>query len=414
MNVAATKPLSPDGLLPPPPPVSAKDRSGILWLIPGDKVTITGLQSAKGKLLNGCVAHVLGFKKGRLKVRVNRQKKPLGLQRDNLKFNIREYSGPKRPAPPAKIHVLMPCHVASPRRQFALQQTLKALVAQVVGQFAIFIGLSGSAEARKTVVSAIAMSAEKRPDVRWYVHGDWGFGGDDNKSIPQFEIIRALTHISCKVEANAWILFNDNDDMFHPQRISAFAEFVAQPDRVQNLGTQPFSIPAKLLIGEGLDLKYTRLECFLPDTTHGDSLPAILARHPSLRGCVSLASKIDCDDSDTDAAEYFDFCVHTHVLTQFLEATPVSITSHRYCDLRFLTFLERISSIEPLDIPPHRQLTWLIAHHKQSMAAKRRSFDMHGKSAGHAADHASMTVDPTRSIDHDFAKRFNHLSPKQV
>ena len=185
-------------------------------------------------------------------------------------------------------------------------------------------------------------------------------------------------------------------------------------DLTLTLRIRPFSIPAKLLIGEELGRDDTRLECFLPDTTYGDSVPDILARRPSLRGHVSLASKIDCDDPDTDAEEYFDFCVHTSILVRFLAATPVSITSNRYCDLRFLKFLARVSSLQPLEIPPQLKLTWLIAHHKQSMSAKKHTFDRHGVMSSKAADHASMATDPVQSTDRDLAQRFVHLSPMQV
>ena len=139
----------------------------------------------------------------------------------------------------ASIHVFIPCHVDSQVRMVKFMRCVKSVFSQLEQHFAVLVGLSGSAEFRENCLNVLRLLAAKRPDVRCFVT-------NGHEARYQFEHLRDLLDISEAICGNAWLMFLNNDDLFHPRRIEAFKEFVDHPERSAQFGNTPFSVPCKV------------------------------------------------------------------------------------------------------------------------------------------------------------------------
>ena len=70
-----------------------------------------------------------------------------------------------------------------------------------------------------------------------------------------------------------------------------------------------------------------------------------------------------------DVEEYFDFCVKTEVMQQFMDATPDGILSNQFCDVRFSGSLSH-NRIRTYGHPPQE---WLL------MYCRVRASDRHNR-----------------------------------
>jgi hypothetical protein len=82
-------------------------------------------------------------------------------------------------------------------------------------------------------VALLRVVNDKRSDVRWYYFVD----DDHSEAKAQFEHLHDLLPISNAINKDAWLMFLDNDDMFHPKRVELFRREAGRrhpldPDRV--------------------------------------------------------------------------------------------------------------------------------------------------------------------------------------
>jgi len=296
-----------------------------------------------------------------------------------------------------KFHVLIPCHVDSDRRALLFLRCIQSVNVQVYERFEVFISISGSSEYRKTATE-FAEKVEAQSKVKWHIYDT------EKAAVPQMEHLRSLVKRSAEADPDAYLMFLDNDDMFHPMRLVAFQEGLMN---LQLPPGTPFALPCKLLLNETMGANEGRLTDLCSPSDY-----FLWQKNPSLRRKVQWVPTSRSDEMD--ATEYMDFMVPTSVMQKFFRLTPVGITSHKFCDLRLLAILERLNPMEIGDIP---QYPWLLAHYKTSMGTKWKNFDSHGKGqalGAHSLDQASVgKVEPTAQ-DVALSKRGRKLSPGQV
>lgn len=291
------------------------------------------------------------------------------------------------------IHVLIPSHVESDRRLFSFHCCVESVSHQTFSQYKVFVSLSGTDHFRKASMDFL----KSLHPHQWNVQ-DTGL-----QRLPQMEHLRRLVKESSARDPHAYLMFLDNDDMFHPLRLEAFDSAYS----ALNILDMPLSIPCKLLLSEHLGAKEGRLECFIRNAHDFDKWK----RDPKLRKKVQWAPSSQCEQMD--CTEYFDFMVPTAVMTKFFRENPIGITSHRFCDLRLHALLSSMFSFEVEDTPVY---PWLLLHYKITEDMKKRTFDKHGRAnhTSHSIDQVSFSgINPT-ARDVVLANKFRTLSPGQV
>jgi hypothetical protein len=330
------------------------------WRLPTsrDRVRLTGLTAAE---LNGKIGRVVTFhpEKGRYEVSVEGCQGTKAIKRPNL-----ELLGSQGAAKPPRVHVLIPCHIESDRRMITFMRCVRSVASQyqdrhVPGGFSVFVGLSGPEEYRAKSTDFLAQLAVKSPQTHWNLLDD----RVENRA--QFEHLRHLLALSDQESASAWLMFVDNDDMFHPHRVHVFKQVIQDPDKPPG----PFSIPCKLLLDDRVKPDEGTMERLIAGDDDFDKWK----RDGALRSKLSVASADNVEE--LDAEEFFDYCVPASVLRDFMEMTPVEVTSSRWCDLRFLAMLEHLCVFEPMDVG----VPWLLAHYKARMHTKMVAFDKAGQ-----------------------------------
>jgi len=232
----------------------------------------------------------------------------------------------------------------------------------------------------------------------------WNIYDTKETAVPQMEHLRNLVKKSGEKDNNAYLMFLDNDDMFHPMRLVAFEEGMRN---LQLPPGTPLPLSCKLLLNENMGPHEGRLTDLCNPSDY-----FLWQKNPSLRQKVQWVRTSQVDDMDCE--EYMDFMVPTSVMKKFFHLTPVGITSHKFCDLRLLAILKRLSPFEIGDIPNY---PWLLAHYKTSMDTKWRNFDSHGKGqalGAHSRDQASVGIMEPTAQDVALSKRYRNLSPGQV
>lgn len=294
-----------------------------------------------------------------------------------------------------RVHILVPCHVASFRRLALFIRCARSVASQTVGGFSVFVGLSGPDEFRSRATAALTVLASKCPNSRWILQDD------AVEARAQFQHLRHLLALSDQESAEsaeAWLMFLDNDDMFHPRRVETFQAIILDPDRPPG----PFSVPCKLLLDDTVGVDEGTMDKLISSGQDFDKWRSdeALSRKLTVAGAENVEA--------LDAEEYFDFCVPASVLRNFMELTPVEITSSPWCDLRFAAALEHFCALEPIDV---EGLPWLLAHHKTRMCAKKIAFD--NAEGLHTFDQASMMA-PQTTHDAELAAKYRCLQPGQV
>ena len=328
------------------------------WRLPAarDRVRLAGLTALE---LNGKTGHVVMFHsdKGRYEVSVEGCPGTKAIKRANLELLG---AGAPGAAKPPRVHVLIPCHIESDRRLVTCIRCVRSVGSQhPPGGFSVFVGLSGPEEYRAQGTDFLALLAVQTPHIRWNLLDD----GVENRA--QFEHLRHLLALSDQESESAWLMFLDNDDMFHPQRVNLFKDIIEDPDRPPG----PFSVPCKLLLDESVRHDEGTMERLIAHEADFDKWK----RDGALRNKLSVASADNV--GALDAEEFFDFCVPASVLREFMELTPVEVTKSSWCDLRFLKMLEHLSVVEPMD----GGIPWLLAHYKTRTHTKMVAFDNAGQ-----------------------------------
>ena len=203
--------------------------------------------------------------------------------------------------------------------------------------------------------------------------------------------------------SSAWLMFLDNDDLWHPWRVSVFHEVLSQ--RIAGEGGAPFSIPCKLLLNNITEPdhgKLGQLICGYDDFNAWKEDP-VLASHITE---VSGPHDEDCD-------EFFDYCVPTSVFRDFMRTTPALIKAHTCCDLRFDALLRLITDDDQVGLG--QDVPWLMAHHTVTQDVRSQCFRAAATAPlGSINDRESMSVS-SGPEDAELVSRFGlSLTPEQV
>ena len=148
----------------------------------------------------------------------------------------------------------------------------------------------------------------------------------------------------------AWLMFLDNDDMFHPVRIPWFQEPVKKNKNATAI--DGIFSGGKLLIDDNK----------VREKFGHEQVPEIelfLYLDPALGGVVDVAAT-QHENQVKDVTEYFDLCVRSTVLKKFISFTPDGILSHRLCDVRYS---ECVSKLKIL-VCNHPASEWLLMHYR--------------------------------------------------
>lgn len=255
------------------------------------------------------------------------------------------------------VHVFCPCHTSDNRRHEQFRQCARSLAYQL-GRCRIFVGVGGhDAKWRNKAVDSLRIAATLPKPAgghhQWFLvdtQAQESTGSHKFNCNSQFQHFQALLPISMALNPSAWLMFLDNDDMYHPMRVHWF-QSQAQKYK-DDLKTDGFFSGGKLLI----DDKKIR-EKFGDETV--PHLELFLDHDDSLDGIVDVAASAD-ENYEKDVTEYFDFCLRSSVLKRFLSLTPDGILANRFVDVRFSECFGRLTIREC----PHPVEEWLLMHYR--------------------------------------------------
>lgn len=169
----------------------------------------------------------------------------------------------------------------------------------------------------------------------------------------QFQHYKILLPISMDVNPDAWLMFLDNDDLYHPIGVEHFQNVI------RKLKWNSYSRYVQIFFSGGKFLLHDEKI----QSKFGDDSVLICAQFLSLdealNGLVFVAATME-ENQDLDVVEYFDFCVQTHILKRFIELTPDELLLNRFCDVRFLTILAN----PKIRCCYHSKHEWLLMYYR--------------------------------------------------
>ena len=371
----------------------------------GDRVVLEGLQAASQ--YNGQEGTIQGYdhRQGRYRVqlaqRAQDNQDPLGVKMTNLIVVSRNSSKSDNQPNKSSFHVLIPCHVDSKRRLVTFARCVKSVRLQQFQNFAVMIGLSGSAAFREQTMSFLALVASQAKNAFWFLQDD-----QVDQRMQMEHVYQLFTRVSQPLNPQALMTFLDNDDMFHPMRLQFMDQmYQTFPFR----GTSPMAIPCKLTLDPTLTPDECALEKLINIHDPMDFDFWTTSQEPNVSSKIHFVSNSQADE--LDASEYFDYVVPSAMLARFLRLTPEAVRCHRFCDVRLWKILDYMSPMEAADIPG----VWLLAHFKVPLEEKHHTFDRHGqRSMGE--DQLSFQSETVTDIDIHLSESFPlaKISPPQV
>jgi len=305
------------------------------------------------------------------------------------------------------LHLLVASHLQKERDLTLLLRGVQSLLQQTDPNFCVFLSISGSSllEPATDVLQAL-LSQQQAGE--WFLvpaqqQEDSNYSPDDTNT--SFQHLKQLHTISRQVNSKAWILFLKQTDLYHPKRVEAFQKVLQDPMTEDRM---PFALSKKLLVGE---LKSTG-EGQLRDFIHSNADFSKWKTVPTLNRNVTLSQ-------ESDANEFFDYCVPSFTLTRFFKVTPFCILTNANCDLRLAAMLDDLADLEPLS-----QYPWLLIHYSctrgRATTSIESTFNRHDWLTG-----VKILDDPTLSMQQiveqltDFDRHVSStdypaLSPTQV
>jgi len=259
------------------------------------------------------------------------------------------------------VHVLVPCHLDTRRRYEQFRQCSRSLVEQK-GRCRILISISGKRDLCELAMETLRIDALNQ-NHQWIVSLEGSTDNDYTKK-SQFQHYKSLVEVSAEIKANAWIMFLDNDDMYHPLRVRYFQEIIAKRKQETHIVEKAFYCGGKLLIDVGkANAKFGNGD------TDIITYDKIMSFDDELSDIVGVAGTYwECNKKN--AIEYFDFCVHTEVMQRFMEVAPDGILANQFCDVRFCGSLSH-PKIKTYDHPTHE---WLLMHFRVSLYDTHQRF----------------------------------------
>jgi hypothetical protein len=361
---------------------------------PKDTVRLQGLASAAD--LNGAMGVIVRYapEQDRYQVKLTSvdRKGTLAVKMENIVV----VDAVKRSSS-LSMHILIPCHLMEEHRLLQFGQCMKSVAKQTDTDCCAFVGISSPlAGLRYFAVALLRVVNDKRPGVRWY------FVDNDSEATAQFEHFRDLLPISDAINKDAWLMFLDNDDMFHPRRVELFRSEAGRrhpldPDRVA------FYSGNKLLLNSDM-IGYNKVELdeFVLDGGKSEPWPEDEALQQVTQLAVG-ASNVEL----LGANEYFDYCVRASFVRRFMELKPAQMLSNKYCDCRFMASVAR----ECTTMFSSREHMWLIIHFKVPAETKTEAFWDADKERHER--HASASIDVAKEEDRSLAEHTG-LPPEQI
>lgn len=144
------------------------------------------------------------------------------------------------------VHVLVPCHVSDGPRRDRFEKCVNSLSRQS-GRCRVFVSVSGPAAHRQAALGCLRAAAAASDGGQKH---QWIFlEHDASEQKSQFQHLKSLLEASLSVNPDAWLMFLDNDDMYHPRRVEFFQEKVAVMKK-QYPTRKAFCNGAKLLVNK--------------------------------------------------------------------------------------------------------------------------------------------------------------------
>jgi len=267
------------------------------------------------------------------------------------------------------IVALMAAHISRSTRAERLRRTLDSVRRQQLYSFGdkswggeeLVVGLSWSAstpELAATVRETVKEFVSERNRLSSGVHGvpPLTVAVEQSTRHSQFQHLRAA--LACvesalrdrwasssreeQAERSLWVVFGDDDDIWHPRRIQEYARSIKSHPVLDGVGV--FATNARVNCSwstrdEDMPCTDAEVDKFL-STGRGwrldleENWKSWLRRY---RAAGSAAYSVPL--ADDVGLEYFDLCPRLRLLQEFFEKTSEDILAHRYCDLRFGQFL---------------------------------------------------------------------------
>ena len=202
------------------------------------------------------------------------------------------------------VVALLASHISSRRRLKYLEQCLRSIAAQQIPPAALYL----SWYADDAHAAAVLAAFEAQPLPMRFVPLRQA------ERLSQYEHLhRALQRAEPDLlppATSTWLIFSDDDDMWHPRRT-----------------------------------ELVRLACAAHPSAHALSLGVYA--HPTTETTREAASATEVDralDAQAasiwlGAAEIFQFAVRPRALAQFLRSEPRCVQRHKFCDVRFSQYL---------------------------------------------------------------------------
>lgn len=286
------------------------------------------------------------------------------------------------------LHILLASHIQNERDLVLLLRGVQSVLEQTDADFCVILSISGSAPLVSTATDALQAMLCQQHTGTWFIL--------PHESPHTFQHLQQLHEVSRNVNANAWILFLKQTDLFHPQRVHAFRTVLKHP---MTSPAMPFALSAKLLVGQLSSTGKGQLRDFI----HNSSDFHKWQSQPILKREVSLAKA-------QLPHEYFDYCIPSSLLARFLRTTPTSLLSNPHCELRLASMLDDMTTLEPLAPYP-----WLLIHYAGPSISLESTFNRHDLITGSKIlDDPSVTVDLNDFDRHVSENKYRSLSPTQI
>ena len=286
----------------------------------------------------------------------------------------------RRPAAIAKdepacaIYVLLASHVSSPERLAHLRSALDSIGAQSDAPDAMVLSWYAD-DTLASQVEALLSSSRVKNSLRFRAVRQ-------TRRLSQYQHLReALNALERELPprdapTSPWLLFCDDDDLWHPER-TRLARLACAQASSEPAAPGPPSQPLIRAIGFGVYTYPTEGDAQAARTA-ADVDGAIRARHAAIWLGVS---------------EIFQYAVRPSLLRDFLRGEPESVLAHRFADVRFATWMRQSLRGAMRELGANELLR--LDRGERVWPSSKRAPAKPAASNGHAAKaHAAVLTEP--------------------